>query len=295
MKLRCASIRLSLVILVVASLTAACDDDDSDGVTLLLDASTGDSGGTAELDGGATDTAPDSSQSDVSQPAPDASSEDASAPSPDASMPDISAPDTGGGEDCTFTADPALAAGESSDMSGATATHNKWRERVGVARVQYNTTLANAAKSYAERCVWEHSGRNERSAGSGFGSVGENLAYTSQRLADYGGVQRAVEAWVEERYDWDFGMVIGDGNFAAYGHYTQVVWSSTTDIGCGAAYCDNIQGIGRGGTMIVCRYGPAGNYRGRAPYGENTGACLDLDNDDVLQSSDADDTDRSVQ
>lgn len=52
---------------------------------------------------------------------------------------------------------------------------------------------------------------------------------------------------------------------------------------------------GTWGTIVVCQYGPGGNYLGQTPYGWSEGQCLDFDNDDVLQMSDADDTDRAVQ
>ena len=44
--------------------------------------------------------------------------------------------------------------------------------------------------------------------------------------------------------------------------------------------------------MVVCEYGTAGNFLGEVPYGESVGDCLDLDNDDILQSDDRDDTRR---
>jgi pathogenesis-related protein 1 len=43
------------------------------------------------------------------------------------------------------------------------------------------------------------------------------------------------------------------------GHYSQIVWRKTTHIGCGRAHC------GRD-SVVVCRYSPAGNRIGRAPY-----------------------------
>ena len=49
-----------------------------------------------------------------------------------------------------------------------------------------------------------------------------------------------------------------DGN--AVGHFTQVVWKSTTKVGCGFSTCgDN--------DLLVCNYSPAGNFAGQ--YLEN--------------------------
>ena len=44
------------------------------------------------------------------------------------------------------------------------------------------------------------------------------------------------------------------------GHYTQVVWRSTTELGCGWAQCAT------GYVVYVCRYHPAGNVIGSQPY-----------------------------
>ena len=49
----------------------------------------------------------------------------------------------------------------------------------------------------------------------------------------------------------------------AVGHYTQMVWQNTREIGCGTAP------PGAGGlhySILVCRYDPPGNYRGQYPY-----------------------------
>ena len=95
----------------------------------------------------------------------------------------------------------------------------------------------------------------------------------------------STNLWASERSAYDFGTAINNTNFQAFGHYTQIVWNSTTDLGCGIATCS-------GGTVVVCEYGVAGNFLGRTPYDESTGACLDLDNDDILQRDDPDDTSR---
>jgi hypothetical protein len=50
-------------------------------------------------------------------------------------------------------------------------------------------------------------------------------------------------------------------NFEVWGHFSQVVWKSTTSIGCATQFC-------KSGTLFptvagwftVCNYGPAGTY-----------------------------------
>ncbi|MGW3029096.1 CAP domain-containing protein, partial [Streptomyces sp. NPDC001221] len=51
-------------------------------------------------------------------------------------------------------------------------------------------------------------------------------------------------------------------NFYRWGHYTQMVWSSTKEIGCGIK-----QGAPKpNGWFVVCRYRSAGNIVGQTPY-----------------------------
>ena len=44
------------------------------------------------------------------------------------------------------------------------------------------------------------------------------------------------------------------------GHYTQVVWRDSTEVGCGMAVCANASQV------WVCNYRPPGNYVGQKPY-----------------------------
>ncbi|NWS50481.1 PI16 inhibitor, partial [Probosciger aterrimus] len=49
----------------------------------------------------------------------------------------------------------------------------------------------------------------------------------------------------------------------------QVVWASTHQIGCGAKFCEKIDGIETEGMyLLVCNYYPPGNMKGRKPYRE---------------------------
>ncbi len=68
-----------------------------------------------------------------------------------------------------------------------------------------------------------------------------------------------MDFWAaEQRYY--HGEIISQENLKYFGHYTQIVWSQTTTIGCALAQT-------AGGTYIlVCLYSPAGNSIGQKPY-----------------------------
>ncbi len=52
------------------------------------------------------------------------------------------------------------------------------------------------------------------------------------------------------------------------GHYTQMVWAETEYLGCGHITFPSSSGRGRGSfrRIIVCNYGPAGNFVGEPVY-----------------------------
>jgi pathogenesis-related protein 1 len=85
--------------------------------------------------------------------------------------------------------------------------------------------------------------------GSGYG---ENLAAGSDI-----GAQRAVDMWASEADDYTYSPEYESRTDA--GHYTQIVWRKTSELGCASAECS-------ASSVVVCRYRPPGNYVGQQPY-----------------------------
>jgi len=114
----------------------------------------------------------------------------------------------------------------------------------------WSPTIAAVAQSYAENCVWEHSG----------GQYGENL-YANTGASTPAAV---VGGWVSEVSDYDYGSSSCSG---MCGHYTQVVWAESLQLGCGVADCSTGSPFGGGQWQNwVCNYDPPGNWVGERPY-----------------------------
>ncbi|KAG7662353.1 uncharacterized protein J8A68_004124 [[Candida] subhashii] len=115
---------------------------------------------------------------------------------------------------------------------------NEKRAIHGVPPLKWGADPYNFAQSYADQYVC---GSGLKHSNSKFG---ENLA------VGYPTPEAAVEAWYAENKDY---------NYAAgtpYSHFTQLVWKSTTHLGCAYKRC------GDSSLYITCNYSPAGNVMG---------------------------------
>ena len=145
--------------------------------------------------------------------------------------------------------------GEPAEYKGIVAAHNVWRKKVNVPNLKWSDKLAGVAHNWANKlkrngtngeCAFEHS-TNE---------YGENLYWTSGTVTD---VKRVVNAWGNEIEDYNYAKNTCAADKMC-GHYTQIVWKDTKEVGCGKASCK------AGGEVWVCNYDPPGNYKGEKPY-----------------------------
>ncbi|XP_052163239.1 pathogenesis-related protein PRB1-2-like [Oryza glaberrima] len=140
--------------------------------------------------------------------------------------------------------------------------HNAARrgEGVGLPDVAWSTTLQAFAESYvaqlaATTCSLAHS--NSEDLGYGENLYGPAAAGSSAATA-----AAAVGKWMEEKADYVYSSnTCTRGALLDCGHYTQIVWRSTTSIGCASAACSN-----GGGVIVSCNYSPPGNWPDQRPY-----------------------------
>jgi pathogenesis-related protein 1 len=122
----------------------------------------------------------------------------------------------------------------------------------GPTDLTWDSSLANGAQGWAN--IIGPSKHSECHSGAQGSGQGENIA-------DFGTVEAGVQFWYNEKAQYKYPTPVAAG--APYLHYTQMVWRGTQRIGCGKApsakyWPTNI--------VLVCRYSPAGNFFGRAPY-----------------------------
>lgn len=149
------------------------------------------------------------------------------------------------------------------DSSRILAAHNVARKEVGLPPLTYSKTLAQSAQKWSDElqrdnCEMRHDANTD---------YGENLYWASRTGGEIKNElvatpETVVDFWVSEKSDYNYGT-----NSCApgkqCGHYTQIVWEETTEVGCAVSVCQN------GDTqkdMWVCRYNPRGNYIGEKPY-----------------------------
>ncbi|MED6161228.1 hypothetical protein PIB30_118393 [Stylosanthes scabra] len=126
--------------------------------------------------------------------------------------------------------------------------HNAARAKVGVKSLKWSFQLEEYAQAhltmYIRDCMLKLS-----PAGNPYG---ENIAFERVgSLKELTGAE-AVRLWLVQKqyYDEKSNSCVGGDCLS----YTQVVWDTTTYIGCARVKCNN------GRYMVSCNYYPPGNY-----------------------------------
>ncbi|HKI59976.1 MAG TPA: CAP domain-containing protein [Mariprofundaceae bacterium] len=166
-----------------------------------------------------------------------------------------------------FEAGEALS-GESESMTGITNAHNDVRSALNIPELIWSDKIADVAQDWAShlaknnKCKMQHRPRKGRDSRH----FGENIYWASALKWSDGrrDVQRispttVVNSWAIEVEDYDYSRNSCQTGKVC-GHYTQLVWKDSAQLGCGMAACSDK------GQIWVCNYDPPGNHIGRRPY-----------------------------
>ncbi|XP_029681302.1 GLIPR1-like protein 1 [Takifugu rubripes] len=150
--------------------------------------------------------------------------------------------------------------------------HNRARSSVRPAAsdmlyMTWDKDLSVTAREWARRCLFEHNPERNLVGPThpNFSFVGENLWTVYPPTLFNASV--AIQNWVDENRNYDYDS---DTCTDVCDHYKQVVWATTTKVGCAAHLCPNgVQTTNfadKEGIIFVCNYAPAGIINGAQPY-----------------------------
>lgn len=160
---------------------------------------------------------------------------------------------------------PAKQSLDSNDMLSQLNSH---RKALGLPALRWSNSLTEYANEWASRLASTQNCNlmHRPQSGNSKQIFGENLFYASAIRWNSGKTQAqqmtpkaVVDGWVSEKANYNYASNrCAPGKMC--GHYTQVVWKNSTEVGCAKAYCSNKSQV------WVCNFNPPGNYEGQRPY-----------------------------
>ena len=151
------------------------------------------------------------------------------------------------------------------DKTLALKVHNNARKDVGVKDLKWSKKLEKEALNYAKLLAkkenkLKHSKKTRN---------GENLAMFYESVYSLGKKTSLYSAtplydasieWYNEIKNYKYSKIKRYRIGPAIGHYTQMIWENTREVGIASAVSRN------GKVYVVARYYPRGNYLGERPY-----------------------------
>lgn len=188
---------------------------------------------------------------------------------------------------CAYTGPGSVCLGDPNRSSGLTDQgrtmvldkHNELRSKLArgeeagqptaanMRRLTWSAELEAVAQRWADQCTFGHDKVKTKQDGTyvgqnAFVAVSEAKSPVDSMMA---GMGAAVKAWYDEVTTPGFKAE----NIAPYvftsgtGHYTQVVWAATTEVGCGWSY---FREAGFVKNLLICNYSVGGNMPGVNMY-----------------------------
>ncbi|KAL4989358.1 CAP domain-containing protein [Aspergillus falconensis] len=149
-------------------------------------------------------------------------------------------------------------------QSNVLYSHNIHRANHSSPDVTWSSDLESSAQILASRCVYEHD------TSINGGGYGQNIGYGTS--ADEVAVMISNLMYNDEMgyYENLYGQATPDMSlFEKWGHFSQIVWKGTTEVGCATVSCPSLGNVDSASAVpfTVCNYSPAGNYDGE--YADN--------------------------
>jgi uncharacterized protein YkwD len=144
------------------------------------------------------------------------------------------------------------------------ALHNQYRAAAGVAPLVWDDQLAADAQVWVDGLVARGGTlAHDNPADPGDPATGRAKG-EGENLAGGESAATAPAQWYAEKPQFDAatnksGFNDTNPDWVNWGHYTQMMWSTTTSVGCGTAPGPRYQ-------ITSCRYRPPGNSDGQLPY-----------------------------
>ncbi|MGD9810052.1 MAG: CAP domain-containing protein [Sphingobium sp.] len=136
-------------------------------------------------------------------------------------------------------------------------SHNAERSSLGLEALRWDPALAASAQQWADHLA--ATGKFEHAPENPGEPEGENLWAGTK---GYYSLENMVDAWIREKKYFKQGAFPNNsttGHVEDVGHYTQLVWRETGEVGCARAKSAQED-------ILVCRYADAGNYIGERPF-----------------------------
>ncbi|KAI4820577.1 hypothetical protein KUCAC02_028550 [Chaenocephalus aceratus] len=122
-------------------------------------------------------------------------------------------------------------------------THNAYRAKHGAPQMTFNSEMCASAQKWADHLLsissLKHSGTKD----------GENIYYMSSSAGSNPTGKEAVDSWYSEIKDYNWSSPGFNDNT---GHFTQVVWKESSEMGVGLATDGKT-------VFVVGQYRPTGN------------------------------------
>jgi len=163
-----------------------------------------------------------------------------------------------------------LSALEPEQYKGIVNLHNTTRAARSQLPLKWSDDLAKYASQWVnhlastQNCAMNH--RPNKGSSSFKQKYGENLFWASPEFFNDGkielqniNIKHVFNAWEEEKDYYNYQTNTCQPNKKC-GHFTQIVWHETKEVGCAMATCSDKSQI------WACNYSPRGNYIGEWPY-----------------------------